>query len=37
MTGFSCNGLINQLSSSAGDRFTEQQARYGAQQVGACS
>lgn len=34
--GFSCNGLIRQLSSDAGDKYTESQARYGAQQAGAC-
>ena len=36
MTGFSCNGLIEQLSSDAGDQYTAEQARYGAQQAGAC-
>jgi hypothetical protein len=37
MTGFSCNGLIGQLSSDAGDKYTLSQAKYGAQQAGACS
>jgi hypothetical protein len=37
MSGFSCNGLIDQLSSSAGDKYTKDQATYGAQQAGACS
>lgn len=36
MMGFSCNGLIDQLSSDAGDKFTPSQARYGAEQAGAC-
>jgi hypothetical protein len=36
LTGFSCNGLIQQLDSSAGDKFTVAQATYGAQQAGAC-
>lgn len=36
MMGFSCCGLIEQLSSPAGDKYTESQARYGAQQAGAC-
>lgn len=36
MTGFSCTGLIEQLSSDAGSKYTEAQARYGAQQAGAC-
>ena len=34
--GFSCNGLIQQLSADAGDKYTNSQARYGAQQAGAC-
>ena len=33
---FSCRGLINQLSSSAGDKFTVAQATYGAHQTTAC-
>lgn len=36
ITGFSCRGLIEQLSSSYGDKYTAAQARYGAQQAGAC-
>lgn len=36
MTGFSCNGLIEQLSSDAGSKYTKAQARYGAEQLGAC-
>ncbi len=36
MQGFSCKSLIQQLSSSAGDRYTVSQATYGAQQAGAC-
>lgn len=36
MTGFSCSGLIEQLSSDAGSKYTEAQARYGAEQAGAC-
>jgi len=36
MMGFSCRGLIEQLSSSFGDSYTEEQARYGAEQAGAC-
>jgi hypothetical protein len=36
MTGFSCSGLIEQLSSDAGSKYTKTQARYGAQQAGAC-
>ncbi len=37
MTGFSCDGLIEQLSSSAGSKYTVSEANYGAQQAGACS
>jgi hypothetical protein len=33
--GFSRDGLIQQLSSSAGDKYTESQAKYGAQKAGA--
>ena len=33
---FSCSGLINQLSSSAGDGYTKAQATYGAHQTAAC-
>ena len=36
MSGFSCNALINQLSSEYGNEYTQSQARYGAQQSGAC-
>jgi hypothetical protein len=36
MMGFSCNGLIEQLSSDAGDQYSASEARYGAQQAGAC-
>ena len=36
MTGFSCSGLIEQLSSDAGSKYTKDQARYGAEQAGAC-
>lgn len=36
LTGFSCSGLIEQLSSDAGSKYTKAQARYGAEQAGAC-
>ncbi len=36
MTGFSCKGLIEQLSSSAGDKYTVDQATYGAKRAGGC-
>lgn len=36
MMGFSCSGLIEQLSSDAGSKYTQSQARYGAEQAGAC-
>jgi len=36
MTGFSCSGLIDQLSSDAGSKYTKAEARYGAEQAGAC-
>ena len=36
MMGFSCQGLIEQLSSDYGDKFTESQAKFGAEQAGAC-
>jgi len=36
MMGFSCNGLIEQLSSDSGDGYTASEARYGAEQAGAC-
>lgn len=35
-SGFSCDGLTEQLSSEYGSQFTAEQARYGAQQAGAC-
>jgi hypothetical protein len=35
-TSFSCQGLIEQLSSSAGDKYTQAQAEYGARQAGIC-
>lgn len=36
MMGFSCAGLIEQLSSDSGEGFSAEQARYGAEQAGAC-
>lgn len=33
---FSCNGLVQQLSSKAGDQFTAEQARHGATEAGIC-
>jgi hypothetical protein len=36
ISGFSCSGLVEQLSSDAGSKYTKAQARYGAQQAGAC-
>ena len=35
-SGFSCKGLIKQLSSEYGSGYTESQANYGARQAGAC-
>ena len=35
-TSFSCQGMIEQLSSEAGEKFTQAQAEYGAKQVGLC-
>ena len=35
-TSFSCQGLIEQLSSSAGEKFTVEQAEYAAKKVGLC-
>jgi flagellar biosynthesis GTPase FlhF len=35
-SSFSCQGMINQLSSEAGEGFTLAQAEYGARQVGLC-
>ena len=37
MQGFSCKGLIQQLSSKHGDQYTKAEAEYGAKQAGACS
>jgi hypothetical protein len=34
--GFSCQGLIDQLSSPYGDQFTVDQASFGARQAGVC-
>lgn len=36
LSGFSCQGMIDQLSSNFGDKYTVAQARYGATQVGLC-
>ncbi|WP_232240552.1 Ltp family lipoprotein [Delftia sp. HK171] len=36
LMGFSCKGLIAQLSSSAGDKYTKSQATAGAREAGAC-
>jgi host cell surface-exposed lipoprotein len=36
MSAFSCSGLVDQLSSSAGEQFTLAQAQYGAKAVGIC-
>ncbi|WP_162236334.1 Ltp family lipoprotein [Sphingomonas sp. Leaf23] len=36
MSGFSCAKLIEQLSADAGSKYTSAQARYGAEQAGAC-
>jgi hypothetical protein len=33
---FSCQAMIDQLSSSAGSQFTQAQAQYGATQAGIC-
>ncbi len=35
-SSFSCQGMIEQLSSEAGEKFTLSQAEYGARQVGLC-
>ncbi|MGE0449245.1 MAG: Ltp family lipoprotein [Vicinamibacterales bacterium] len=35
-SGFSRQGLIDQLSSEYGDNYTVEQSRYGATQAGAC-
>lgn len=34
--GFSCSGMIQQLSSSYGEKFTHAQAVYGARKAGVC-
>ncbi|WP_350650379.1 Ltp family lipoprotein, partial [Pseudomonas sp. HY13-MNA-CIBAN-0226] len=36
MMGFSCKGLIKQLSSSAGEKYTVDQATYGAKHADGC-
>jgi hypothetical protein len=36
ISGFSCQGLIKQLSAQAGDKYTVEQATYGATQSGIC-
>ena len=36
LSGFSCQGLIDQLSSEFGDKYTVEQATYGATQAGIC-
>jgi hypothetical protein len=35
-SSFSCQGLIEQLSSEAGDTYTLAEAEYGAKKVGLC-
>ncbi len=35
-SGFSCQGLIDQLSSEYGDQYTIDQANFAASQVGLC-
>ena len=35
-SSFLCQGLIEQLSSEAGDKYTVAQAEYGAKQAGIC-
>jgi hypothetical protein len=35
-SAFSCQGMIEQLSSSAGSQFTQAQAQYAATKVGLC-
>lgn len=37
MSGFSRDGLIEQLSSEHGNKYSVSEATYGAQQAGACS
>jgi hypothetical protein len=36
LSGFSCQGLIDQLSSQHGDKYTVEQAKHGATQAGIC-
>jgi len=36
LSGFSCQGLIDQLSSEFGDKYTVEEATYGASQAGVC-
>ncbi|MEO8679967.1 MAG: Ltp family lipoprotein [Vicinamibacterales bacterium] len=36
ISGFSCQGLIQQLSSEHGGKYTVEQATYGANQAGIC-
>ena len=36
LSGFSCQGLIDQLSSEFGEKYTVEQATYGATQAGIC-
>jgi len=36
ISSFSCQGLIQQLSSSAGNKYTVAQAQYAATKVGLC-
>ncbi len=36
LSAFSCEGLVQQLSSRAGDQFTAEQARHGATKAGIC-
>nr|WP_256977287.1 Ltp family lipoprotein [Bordetella genomosp. 10] len=36
MMGFSCKGLIERLSSSAGNKYTKSQTTHGAHAAGAC-
>jgi hypothetical protein len=35
-SSFSCQGMIDQLSSSAGDKYTAEEAQYAANKVGLC-
>lgn len=36
ISSFSCQGLVEQLSSESGDKYTQSQAEYGARQAGIC-